>query len=127
MKISKIHQRFSEKLKEPRALTNPEDFLGPNWRDVINFWLFIDTLSEEEKYKMNKCYWALDIDVRVFSGRAAMIAAMEVVGEEVKNEAWYANSWRVFRDATLELIASHKLLEQNKTPLALQHCIKFSQ
>jgi hypothetical protein len=129
MKISKTHQKFSKELKEPRALTNPEDYLGPNWEDVINFWMYFDTLSKDEIDKMEDRYWDLDEDVRVYAWLAAYHAAIEVVGEEVQSDAWFAASvvtdgGSVFTCATEELLAHHKLLEQNKTLVAIPLCLK---
>jgi hypothetical protein len=123
MKISKTHQRFADRLKEPRSLTNPEDYLGPNWEDVINFWLYIVTLSEEERRKIGGRYWALNVVIRESAFNASWVAADKFVGWKVRNAAWYAacdvtDCW-VFGYATYELIASHKLLEQNKTLVAL--------
>ncbi len=123
MKISKIHQEFSEQLNDPRALTHPEDFLGPNWKDLINFWLHVDGLSEEEKRKMNDRFWALDEDV-LKSASDAKNAAKKVVGKKVINAIWLANVWNVFNAATRELITRHKLLEQGKTLVALPLCLK---
>jgi hypothetical protein len=128
MKISKIHESFSDFLKEPKARTNPEDFLGPNWEDVINFWLYIDGLSGEEMERMDDRYWASDYDVLDSFRGAAEVAAEEVVGWKVGNAAWkavyYASDSGCFSWATYELIASHKLLEQNKTLVALPICLK---
>jgi hypothetical protein len=127
MKISKTHKKFSD-LEDPKVLTNPEDFLGPNWKDVINFWLHFDTLTKSEKEKIHDRYWALDVDVRESASRAAYYAAKEVVGWGVGLSAWgaayYVTPYCVFRYATLELIAHHKLLEQNKTLIALPLCLK---
>jgi hypothetical protein len=128
MKISKIHRRFSKDQNEPKTLTNPEDFLGPNWENVINFWLYLDTLNEDEKRKMNDSYWALEWDVRVSAWSAAWVAAKEVVGGKVTINsgyaAYYVNNRRcVFANATNELIAQHKILEQDKTLVALPLCL----
>ena len=46
--ISKSHKCFSELLNEPRVLTNPEEFLGPNYKAVLNFWLWSERLSEDQ-------------------------------------------------------------------------------
>jgi hypothetical protein len=102
---SKAHQKFSEELKEPRALTNPEDFLGPNWEDVINFWLYVDGLNYDERKIIEKSYWTLDGDVREPAHFACYNAVYEVVGWEVRDAAWFANDWAIFGDATRELIA----------------------
>jgi hypothetical protein len=127
MKISKIHQSFSDHLGEPKVLTNPEDYLGPNWEDVINFWLYVDTLTKEEREKMSDSYWDLDYDVLDSAENAAWDSSEEVVGEEVANMAWNAaldvTDYSVFGFVTDELLASHKLLEQNKTLVALPLCI----
>jgi hypothetical protein len=124
MTYSKIHKRFSERLNQPDALTHPAKYLGPNWEDVLNFWIYVDTLSDEERKEMSDRYWALDDDVRDCAFFAARDAAREVVGENFRNAAWDAargvTGWCIFSCATYELIAHHKLLEQYKTPLAIQ-------
>jgi hypothetical protein len=128
MTYSKIHQKFSKILKNPAALTNPEKYLGPNWEDVLNFWIYVDGLSDKEKGEMAQSYWALDEDVRDCAFFAAMDVAGEVVGNEFRVEAWrasyYVTGCDVFCDATLELIGHHKLLEQNKTLTILPLCVK---
>jgi hypothetical protein len=128
MKISKTHQRLSERLKEPKVLTNPEDFLGPNWEDVINFWFYIETLSEEERKKIDFSYRRdLEYVLKTSAADAAWSAAYDVVGGKVRDAAWYAphdvSDYWVFSDATNELIASHKLLEQDKTLVFLPLCL----
>ena len=45
---SKAHVRLAELLQDPRVLTNPEEFLGPNYKAVLDFWLSIDKLTEEQ-------------------------------------------------------------------------------
>jgi hypothetical protein len=128
MTYSKIHKRFSERLYQPDALTDPEKYLGPNWKDVLNFWIYVDTLSDEDKKEIDDRYWALDDDVRYCDIDAARNAATEVIGRGFRYAAWCAaydvTGWGVFGYATYELIAHHKLLEQNKTPLALQYYTK---
>jgi hypothetical protein len=128
MKISKAHQEFSDYLKEPKALTNPEDYLGPNWEDVINFWLYVDTLSWDEKKAMGDKYWDLDFGSREYAWNAAWSSAGGCAGWDVLN-ASYATTFGVtsrivFGRAIVELIASHKLLEQGKTLVALPLCLK---
>jgi hypothetical protein len=128
MTYSKTHQAFSNYLKQPDVFTNPAKYLGPNWEDVLNFWIYVETLSYEDKEKMWQRYRALDFKVRESARDAARDAAREVVGEKFRNAAWDAadvvTGRRVFGYATWELIGHHKLIEQYKTPLALQYCIK---
>jgi hypothetical protein len=128
MTYSKTHQNFSQRLNQSDALTDPEKYLGPNWEDVLNFWIYLDTLSNKEKKEMAQSYWALDEEVRNSAWNAARAAAEEVVCREFILEAWRAaydvTGWRAFGYATCELIVHHKLIEQYKTPLALQYCTK---
>jgi hypothetical protein len=129
MTYSKIHQAFSERLNQPDVLTHPAKYLGPNWKDVLNFWIYVDTLSDEEKKKMYDRYQTLEYTVRDSSINVAMDVAHEVIGWGFSEAAWDAargvTGWGIFGNATDELFAHHILLEQNKTPLALQYCIKL--
>jgi hypothetical protein len=126
MTHSKIHQAFSERLKQPEALTNPGKYLGPNWEDVLNFWIYLDTFSAQDEREISVRYWALDDNVHYSAWYAAWDAAAEVVGEKFRCEAWYAaydvTGRRVFGNATWELIGHHKLLEQEKIPIFLPLC-----
>ncbi len=138
MTYSKIHFELAKRLNDPNVLTDPKKFLGPNYLQVLIFWSYIDTLSEEERRKMgvsitssqflNNSYYALDEDVLDSAENAAWDSSEEVVGEEVANMAWNAaldvTDYSVFGEATLELIGSHKLLEQGKSPTFLPLCCK---
>jgi hypothetical protein len=128
MTYSKTHKRFSEFLNQPDALTNPEKYLGPNWEDVLNFWIYVDSLSEHEREEIVERYYALDDNVRVSAIDAAYVAAIEVVGEDFRYAAWWAaydvTGRCVFGNATLELFVHHKLLEKNKNLTFLPLTIK---
>jgi hypothetical protein len=128
MTYSKIHKLFSNYLKQPDALTNPEKYLGPNWQDVLNFWIYVEGLSKQERVEMWRRYRALDCGVQISANNTARAAADEFVGAEFSNEAWYAacdvTGWGVFGYATWEIIGHHKLLEQNKTLIFLPLCVK---
>jgi hypothetical protein len=125
MTYSKTHKRFSERLNQPDALTDPENYLGPNWEDVLNFWIYVDGLSNLEKREIVERYYSLDYNER---DSASIAAAKEVIGVEFRCEAfdaaWDITGWGAFGFATCELIAHHKLLEQNKTLTFLPLCVK---
>ena len=123
--ISKTHQLFSEYLKNPRVLTNPEEFLGPNYKEVLNFWLILDDLSQEQWrvvkerdddafYNENRSEWRKARDL-------ALETAEEVVGSKYAYYAGLAASIVTNSDAadwaTTELIAMHKILEVHQQPL----------
>jgi hypothetical protein len=110
MTYSKTHAEVFKKLKDQKVLTHPEDFLGPNWKEVLDFWSFIDTLSEEEKLKMNISYCALVDGLHARGWGEAYHIAEEVVGDKVRDAAYleanYTTRRWIFGVATLELIAN---------------------
>jgi hypothetical protein len=122
MTYSRTHKRFSELLKKPDALTNPEKYLGPNYQDVLNFWIYLDTLSYLEKREIVERYYALNDYVRHYAIDAAWNATKVVVGEDFRRAAWRAacdvTGCNVFCDATYEIIGHHKLEEPSKPLLS---------
>jgi hypothetical protein len=54
MNSSSVLKSLSEKINDPRILTNPEEFLGPNWKRLLDFLSYIDTLSYAEIYEINE-------------------------------------------------------------------------
>ena len=99
MYYSKAHQNFSNKLQNQEALTNLQDFLGPNYQTVINFWWFMDGLTEDQWNEVARRYAALDyaaLDYAALDYAAAYAAGVAA------------------RDATYELISMHTLLNDGK-------------
>ena len=123
-RISKTHQRFSDRLRNPRVLTNPEDFLGENYEAVLNFWLILDELSKEKLKVVKERYSTLFYENRSEWRKARDLAwetAKEVLGEcYAYNACWAAfgvTYSRATYHATLELIGMHKILEDHQQPL----------
>jgi hypothetical protein len=127
MKISTTHQRFADNLGEQAALEYPEHFLGPNWKDVLNFWIYLDTLSCEDFKIFVDLYKALgDTETRIVARYISERAAENIIGHTRATAAWWAvhdnlslrytpsparrisprfvSAW-----VTYELIGSHKL------------------
>ena len=109
MTYSKTHQRFSNRLIKPEALTNPQDFLGPNYETVLNFWKWIDSLSVEQWNVVADRYRNLDHA----AWDAAWYAARITAGYAARDAAWDAAGYAA-GSATYELIGMHKLLEEGK-------------
>ena len=117
--ISKIHKRFSEYLNNPRVLTNPEEFLGPNYEEVLKFWIILEELSKEQLrvvkerddafFNENRSEWRKAEDL-------AYEASEEVVGEDnVNNAGWAALDVTKYSDSirvTRELIGMQLILDQ---------------
>jgi hypothetical protein len=81
LNISTAHTLFLRRIKGQRkgspeeVLSNPEKYLGPNWRKVLEFWLHLDTLSKDQLNKVYSRYFDL-------SGEEMRIA---------NNKAWNAS------------------------------------
>ena len=117
MKISISHQNFANWLKDQDVLTNPEKYLGHNWKDVLNFWIHLDTLSVEERRIINRRYLALDnmSTLKILACKAAN----DTIGIHYSNAAGcVSDGYDVWR-ATWELIGSHKLESLKFLPLFL--------
>ena len=135
--FSKAHQNFSNKLQNPEALTNPQNFLGPNYETVLNFWWVIDGLTENQWNEVARRYDALDDAARIaardaardaagyaarYAARsaagyaawsAAWDAAWDAAGYAARSAAWDA-AWSAAWDATYELMGMHTLLGDGK-------------
>jgi len=129
MKISTAHQRFADLLYHQTALeyiartlplgskNTPEYFLGPNWKDVLNFWIYLDTLSAEDLWIVFNRYLALGcVDPLKDLTRNA---AENTIGEYYTLAAWNATPTVASAHATLELIGSHNLKSLKFLPLFL--------
>ena len=83
--ISKSHKRLSERLNDPRVLTNPEEFLGLNYEAVLNFWLFLDELTEKQLKVIEGCYLVFYYNSESEFCKAideAYVASVETIGRE---------------------------------------------
>jgi hypothetical protein len=139
MKISTTHQRFVDLLNDQTALEYPERFLGPNWKDVLNFWIYLDTLSikrlksinEEKNYMIGpRCSYLTKIrtiipSVIMINGEMKDSFAY-IASEAVYNTIYHKNNalndaaFKAFL-ATKELIGGSLLLvELNYTLPVLQ-------
>jgi hypothetical protein len=125
MNYSKAHQNFSNRLQRPEALTNPQNFLGPNYEAVINFWWYMDSLTETQWTEVARRYRALDpatVDAARSAARyaayyAAGSAAWCAAGNAAEYAAEYAAryaAWSAAGYATYELIGMHTLLNGGK-------------
>jgi len=123
MTYSKTHRRFSEYLKVPESLERPEDYLGPNYAAVLNFWSWTDKLTARQSNEVVSRWQAY-----LSSGRDSVEIAEDAsyaVDPKAAHAAWEAtwlDAWRngsVMFDAvraitwaTQELIGMHILLER---------------
>ena len=114
MNYSTAHQDFSNRLQKPEALTNPENFLGPNYETVLNFWTFMDSLTEDNWKEVARRYCALDSTAwdaaRDAAWAAARAAARAAAGEAAREAARAAARIRYERRLDSMLYAEAKKL-----------------
>jgi hypothetical protein len=115
MKTSKPHHLFVDYLGNQRALSNPDEFLGPNWKDVLNFWLYLDTLSYEQLDIVDSQYRAFDLADKDSVWFLARNAASEVTSRHISNCVYVSTPGHVRATATIELMGAHKILGQGDT------------
>jgi hypothetical protein len=121
MKISEAHQNFASYLKNQKVLTHPEKYLGPNWEEVINFWLYLDTLNKKQLKIVEERYRALSCTERCIARDKALVAAGATTKYiySAKNSAYCSVSYGYCAAgfATYELIGLDKLLSQEHHPM----------
>jgi hypothetical protein len=121
MKISNTHKKFARRLNPKDALNYPGDYLGPNWEEVINFWLYLDTLSKKQSISVLKRWRTLsDKEKRIANGKAWYAARATTryaswASSAVCDVVCYMNHAAEY--ATFEIIGLEKLLEQGHQPL----------
>jgi hypothetical protein len=112
MKISKPHQNFADRLNNQRALSHPEEFLGPNWKELLNFWLYYETLSFEQLVIARRRYLSLDRSHIASMFDSAESAAINTTNEIISHHAYMSAPIGAV-GTTWELIGVHKILEQD--------------
>ena len=117
MTYSKAHQLFADTIRNQNALTNPQDFLGPNWQTILHFWKYIESLSEDQWSQV----YAKGNDHHLEQGSLlVMNIATEVIGERNRSAVWEATRHSVNREAVgriaskaaREIICMHLLIER---------------
>jgi hypothetical protein len=114
--ISVAHSIFlrrindSEEGSPQEVLSNPEKYLGPNWVKVLDFWLYLDTLSEEQLKDVEERYDASSDGEGSIAYNKSMKAAEATtkyycaVGSSAYRSVYCANYAAKY--ATLELIGN---------------------
>jgi len=129
MNYSKSHHNFNHHFEgNYDVLNQPENFLGPNYEAVLNFWFWIDKLTDQQIYKLDSCHYSSDDYVRQNAWNFSRAAAETTVGKN-NRIATYASTEIIpikryeyhdspngamlcARLAAYELISMHILLEQ---------------
>jgi hypothetical protein len=118
MSYSKSHQTFIERLPV-RAPAEPQELLGPNYEAVLNFWWYLDAISEEQQDVFVGRYRAInarnrDRYIEVIGATANTITTYADAACNCARIDWYGVKRFAAAYATWELICMHTLLEQDK-------------
>jgi hypothetical protein len=123
MKISTTHKKFADRLWDQPVLEYPERFLGPNWKNVLNFWIYLDTLSAEDTDIIHMRYLVLGEDAIVYAENHDWKAARDTIGFTYADATCHITFTFPSIYTTLELIGSHNLEYLTFLPLFLKHKI----
>ena len=121
MSSSLILQRLSINNNNPEVLNKPEEFLGPNYKEVLKFWNKIEKMSEEQLRPVNERYYAFYYENRSERYKAVNLAyeaSWEVVGEDnANNAAWAA---LIVTKSYTALYATRELIGGVENPVFLK-------
>jgi hypothetical protein len=104
------HQTFAFSLnfwyniKEQDVLEHPENHFGLNYREVLNYWFYVDSLSDEQSDVYTERYFNLGDSTRLDASKMAKKLASEVIDPRFVHYLEYE---------VLEIIAAHLYLERN--------------
>jgi hypothetical protein len=106
--ISTRHKLISVRLGEEDALTDPGKYFGPNYKILLNFWIYLESLSYSQKSinvdRENDIAYAIWRLAKIIAEDLAVV----VVGEQTRNSLSLYDC---------EIIAAHLLIDLDK-PLA---------
>jgi hypothetical protein len=111
MSHSKLHKQFAYSLNdvysinEQDVLDYPEKYLGPNYREVLNFWFYRESLYYKQWKVYDKSRISLDYESRVKAHNTAEELASEVIDPRFIDF--------LYGELTCEVTAAHFYLERN--------------
>jgi len=102
MNYSKAHLLLAKDF--PDVLTEPEKYLGPNYKTVLNFWSFMDTLNGDQWFEVFNI-WLYE----GFETGNLVDKVIEIYGSTLARKILNASGWPLRGNAasnygTLELI-----------------------
>ena len=83
--------------------------LGPNWKTVLNFWWFLDNLSEEQSFVVASRNNKMRVDKRRKVDKLTIRSTNKVISESVRKSIPLLGA-RLF--ATHEIIATQEILDE---------------
>jgi hypothetical protein len=78
MKYSRIHRQVAEydAIDRDEILNEPENYFGPNYQTVLNFWWLVESLQEEHLEKITELY-DKEFEISNFDGEIRLLNIAE--------------------------------------------------
>jgi hypothetical protein len=121
MKISKNHSTFAKYLNDVLLINSIyndtsclKNNLGKNWKDVLNFWFYVDSLSRSEKKKIHNRFRRINpfLDTYGFDKFSKECYHHKLITDLIPNYIWKALLNSIKSEpvlyATLELLSDRK-------------------
>ena len=128
MNYSNLHKGVIDKLQRSKAGTEPQNFLGPNYQSVLDFWASLDTLTKQQWTQVIDLYNAIEDSTKVDGYISAWYAAQDVIGHTRNGNVisyaiqdatfsllWGTRALSLIHKTNWELIGMPKLFEQGKS------------
>jgi hypothetical protein len=115
MNYSSIRQLLQKEYLSDKIHDHPEQYLGPNYETVLNYWWYLESLSEIAKidYSDNSA-------TKPFRYNNFIIEQANLLTNYHQAKAWYAtqlalNIGEWYGWVTVELICMHRILDEGKS------------
>jgi hypothetical protein len=114
MNYSKIHQLLRKEYLSDKINDSPDLYLGPNYETVLDYWWYLESLSEIAKIDYSDNFATKPFGYnRFIIDQANLLASKQA-------EAWYATKTALeigewYGWVTVELICMHRILDEGKS------------
>jgi hypothetical protein len=115
MNYSKIHQLLRKEYLSDKINDSPDLYLGPNYETVLNYWWYLESLSE-----ISKIDYSDNSATKPFGYNNFIIEQANLLTNYHQAEAWYVtqltlNIGEWYGWVTIELICMHRILDEGKS------------
>jgi len=118
--ISVSHSKLLRNINDDRegspqdVLSNPGKYLGPNWETVLRWWLYYESLTDEQRIECTSRWFAIERATRFSARDLARNAAIEVIGEDNCDAVW-----GVLPVSSLHVVITKELIANLEKPFFL--------
>jgi hypothetical protein len=100
------HRRISDFLNDSEILINPEKYFGPNCKILLNFWIYWESLTSEQRYTYYSRVNKLSTDIYNEARVLAKKTAGQSLFKQLLNTLTYLEK---------EIVGMHEILEEGKS------------